>query len=244
MSSDFAIRLPEARGLSQDQEYCILTLHGQDHIVRLHDYRSIYEIPGLYERLFHDLLSCTSPQIVVQLLLDALQAAGERPADQRVLDLGAGNGLVGGGLRSAGFQFIHGLDLHREAQIAAERDRPGTYDRYLVADPRALPDSIGDELRSAEFTCLTCVAALGFGDISVSGFSNILELLPARSWVALSIKEDFLRSRSNELGRFFHRLAAGREFRIHRTHRYPHRLATDGRPLYYVCLIALYDKTE
>ena len=51
-----------------------------------------------------------------------------------MLDLGAGNGMVGEALREHGFEEITGVDITPEAGEAAERDRPGVYADYHVCD--------------------------------------------------------------------------------------------------------------
>lgn len=54
-------------GVPQDDEYCLLTMYGLTRPVRLHDYGPIFDIPGLYEYLFENLLRRSSPRIVVAL---------------------------------------------------------------------------------------------------------------------------------------------------------------------------------
>jgi 2-polyprenyl-3-methyl-5-hydroxy-6-metoxy-1,4-benzoquinol methylase len=45
--------------------------------------------------LFYDRLKCTSPHKLVSLLNRVVTNAGEAPSQLRVLDVGAGNGMVG-----------------------------------------------------------------------------------------------------------------------------------------------------
>ncbi len=50
----------------------------------------------------------------------------------RVLDLGAGNGVVGEELKKRGVSRLVGVDIITEAQAATERDRPGVInDNYF-----------------------------------------------------------------------------------------------------------------
>lgn len=68
----------------------------------------------------------------------------KKPRLLRVLDFGAGNGMMGEQVRSLIQSFQHGRlagsttitawDILPEAKAAAERDRPGVYDRYIVAN--------------------------------------------------------------------------------------------------------------
>ena len=236
-TADFEVKLPQERGLSQDQEYCFVTVDGRTRKIRFHDYDEIYAVPGLYEYLFHGLLQCRSPQLVVSLLVNELLGHGMQPAAQRVLDIGGGSGLVGAELRSAGFPVVWALDRDDWARSAAERDRPGVYDRYLVSDLKSLPEEILLELRTVAFTCFLCVAALGFDDISTEGFERFVEILPVSGWLALSFHEDLATKQTGRFASFIRRLAAEERLNILRRTRYRHRLAMDGRPIYYVSII-------
>ncbi|HEV2787182.1 MAG TPA: class I SAM-dependent methyltransferase, partial [Solirubrobacteraceae bacterium] len=131
---DYALHLPpkHARGeLDQDEEWCeVETADGQRRRIRFHDYAEIYNMPGLYERLFAERLDCTSPRVVTDLLGDAMRDAGARPERLSALDFGAGNGMVGELLAELSIGEIVGVDLLPEARDAAHRDRPGLYEAY------------------------------------------------------------------------------------------------------------------
>ena len=85
---------------------------------------AVYAVPGLYEHLFYERLKGQSPAVVSALLAEAVEAEGDDPAALPVLDLGAGNGMVGEALREHGFEEITGVDITPEAGEAVERDRP------------------------------------------------------------------------------------------------------------------------
>src|SRR5699024_9577645 len=68
---------------------------GREERIGFHDYAAIYAHPGLYEQLFHDRLKCTSPRKLSALLRDVASGGGGDPTRLRVLDVGAGNGMVG-----------------------------------------------------------------------------------------------------------------------------------------------------
>lgn len=225
----FGVQFPDACGLSQDKEYFLLTTAGVTRSIRFHDYGSIFAVPGLYEHLFEKLLHCDSPRVVVSLLTQVIHGAGQSISKQRVLDLGAGNGAVGGELRSAGFCNILALDRDENARRAAWRDQPDAYDGYFLADAGRLPDSVCGSLRAAAPTCLTCVAALGFRDAPLEAFVNVIDLLVPGGWCAVSLHEDLVDLTAD--------LLALRRVTIHRRERYRHRLAIDGRPIHYICLI-------
>lgn len=227
------------RQLSQDEEWCVVTVEGNRKRIRFHDYASIYEIPGLYERIFYDELKCSSPFRVSQLLVDVMRERGQRAEDLRVLDLGAGNGMVGDELHARGVRHFVGVDIIPEARSAAIRDRKGIYQEYLVTDMTDLSEETEQRLRAKEFNCLTTVATLGFGDIPARAFETALSLVSSPGWIAFNIKEDFLYERDESgFARLIRDLSRRQVIRIEAYRRYRHRLAIDGRPLYYVAVIA------
>ena len=187
------IRLPKTEsGVPQDREWCEVVIDGERRRVRFHDYNELYEVPGLYEGLFYETLQCCSPSVVAYLLADLLGEFGGDPGELRVLDVGAGNGMVGDELKVLGVPTIVGIDIIPEAKMAALRDRPGVYDGYHVVDLTDLPEVVEEKLRRRHFNCLTTVAALGFGDIPPQAFLKALDVIETPAWLAFNIKESFL----------------------------------------------------
>lgn len=213
-------------------------LDGEPRRIRFHDYGEIFRIPGLYEELFYRLLECDSPRTLCELLAGALEAADAEPDDLRVLDLGAGNGMVGEELRGIGVESVVGADLLPEAAEATERDRPGVYEDYVVGDFTALDAAVVEELRARRFNCLTTVAALGFGDIPPAVFTSAADLVEPDGWLVFNIKETFLGD-GDETG--FSRLIRGSvdsgALEVVAKRRYRHRLSTAGEPLHYNGLV-------
>ena len=220
--------------LSQDQEWCEVLLDEGWTRIRFHDYGDIYAVEGLYEHLFYERLRCQSPTVVADLLADAVEQAGDDPAALEVLDLGAGNGMVGEALRERGFGSITGVDITPEAGEAVERDRPGVYAAYHVCDLLDPPE----ELRRARFGAMTSVAALGFGDVPPEVFTAAFDLVEDGGWVAFTIKEDFLDRGEDDSG--FSGLITGmlRSGAIDERgrRRYRHRLDVTGDPIHYVAI--------
>ena len=91
------IRFPsvDTQSLAQDEAYFMLIEpNGTLTKLRFHDYDAIYERQGLYEQLFYDRLKCQSPEKVVSILRHAMSGEPWLFNELRVLDLGAGNGIV------------------------------------------------------------------------------------------------------------------------------------------------------
>jgi hypothetical protein len=236
-----AIHLPDVEnaGIPQDHEWCEVVVGSQRRRIRFHDYGQIYDIPGLYERLFYDRLQCCSPSRVVRLLAEVMSDLGIRPGSLNVLDLGAGNGMVGDELRSLGANKIVGVDIISEAKKATLRDRPGIYRDYFVADMTRLVTSEEDKLREQNCNCLSTVAALGFSDVPPTAFATALSLIETPGLLTFNIKEDFLKEKdSTGFTRLIRQLSREEIIQIQAYRRYQHRLSMTGRPLYYVAMVA------
>ncbi|MDQ4093835.1 MAG: methyltransferase domain-containing protein [Actinomycetota bacterium] len=238
--ADFEIRLPEAgQGLDQDEEWCEILVDGQRRRIRFHDYHEIYSIPGFYERLFYDRLKCESPRVIRRLLARVLAELGTEPGELRVLDVGAGNGIVGAELRELGAGVVYGIDIIEEAAAAAQRDRPGVYESYLVADLTELTRDEHDTLAEAGLNTMTTVAALGFDDMPPHAFAAAYNLISTPGLVAFTIKEDFVAKRGlNGFSSLIRRMLNEEAMRPLAKERYRHRLSVQGEPLYYVAFVA------
>jgi len=238
---DLEIALPPRNlSLAQDQEWCVVFWEGAWHKVFIHDYAAIYAIPGLYERLLGDVLGCRSPHTVRSLLESELARSRTRPQDLRVLDLGAGNGMVGEELADMGVTSITGLDIIDAAAGAAARDRPAVYEDYYVVDMAHLGPEDRERLLGKRPNCLVCVAALGFNDIPTGAFVNAYDLVQLGGWVTFNIKEEFLGEGDDSgFSRLLRSMTAGGALEIRARRRYRHRLGTDGSPLHYVAVVGI-----
>lgn len=230
----------EAHKLAQDEVFFYLVdPDGDKTKLRFHDYDRIYEIPGLYEQIFYDRLKCSSPVKVAEILKSAMDQTNENFTELRVLDLGAGNGLMGEALKKYGVSRMIGVDIIPEAQMATERDRPHLYDAYYVTDFCDLSETEQEELQSWSLNCLTSVAALGFGDIPPRAFIEAFNVIQSEGWVGFNIKETFLNeSDVSGFSRMIRELIFSNYLEIYHLERYRHRLSMEGEPLYYYAIAA------
>lgn len=237
----FQVEFPCDMGhsLEQDEEWCLVRDGDTERRIRFHNYDEVYTTPGLYEYLFYEKLKCDSPSVVCSLLDDAIQEADMDSSDLTVLDLGAGNGMVGEELRNLGVDSVVGVDIIPEAAEAAERDRPDAYEDYYVVDMADVPPPVKAELREKGFNCLTTVAALGFGDIPPEAFAGAFNLVRKGGWVAFNIKDAFLGDGdSSGFSDLIGRLVEEDRLDLVSTRRYRHRLSVAGDPLYYTAFVA------
>lgn len=220
--------------LHQDEVYFYLRDAKSRQRIRLHDYDRIFEVPGLYEQVVYERLKCRSPATVVEVLRDSVSQSDCHYNELRVLDLGAGNGMVGEELKKQGVARLIGVDIIPEAQVATERDRPGVYDAYYVMDFTALTDAQRAELKTWSLDCLVSVAALGFGDIPPEAFIQAFNMIGDDGWVAFNIKETFLdRTDDSGFSQLIRELLFSEYLDLYHLRRYRHRYSIEGEPLYY-----------
>lgn len=236
----YSIRFPpNEKAFAQNEEWCEVLTDGSWERIKLHDYAEIYRHPGLYEYLFQKLLRCTSPQMVARLLSDVLPDFNIHATSLRLLDLGAGNGMVGEQMRQLGIQKLTGIDIIPEAADAAERDRPGLYDDYVVADLCSLDEADSARLAATHANCLTTVSALGFGDIPPLAFQTAFNHIATPGWLVFNIKETFLSGRDlTGFARMIRAMSDRDIIQIQAYRRYSHRLSVTGKPLFYVAMVA------
>ena len=240
MKKHYRIQFPPADSekLEQDEVFFTLVVDGEPKRLRFHDYDEIYKRPGLYEQLFYDRLRSNSPEKVADLLQRSLNTVREPMTELRVLDLGAGNGMMGEVLKRKGVARLVGADIIPEARDAAYRDRPTTYDDYCVTDLTNVESDTLEQLREWSFDCLTCVAALGFGDIPPRAFFNAMKLVRTDGWLAFNIKESFL-DHADDTGfsRLIRELIFSKYLDIYHLELYRHRLSMEGTQLFYYALV-------
>lgn len=187
--------------------------------------------------MFYERLKCNSPTKVSEALRYSLSQVQENLSELRVLDLGAGNGMMGEQLRKQGVARLVGADIILEAKEATERDRLMIYDAYYVADFCKLTEEQREDLQAWSFNCLTTVAALGFGDIPAKAFIEAFNILQSKGWIAFNIKETFLDKRDESgFSTAIRELIFSEYLDVYYLERYQHRLSMEGQPLYYFAI--------
>jgi len=238
-NGDVRVYFPEVDQVEQGKEFFWVEGNGTREKVCFHDYDRIYEIPGLYEYLFYERYRCNSPEVVCSLLKEHLdETTNGDQAGLCVLDIGAGNGMVGEQLVEIGAESVVGIDIIEEAAQALERDRPELYEDYHIADLTRLPEKVESSLKEKNFNCMTVVAALGFDDIPPLAFANGYNLVSQSGWVAFNIKEDFVcEADSTGFCQLIERMVADEMLDVQKRRRYRHRFCQDGTPLYYHAVV-------
>ena len=234
------LALPDAaESYEQDAEWCVVDDGSGWRELRFHDYDEIYQVPGLYEKLFYEVLQCQSPPVVTDLLVEQMATERLDPSGVRVLDVGAGNGIVAEELRTRGVTKVVGVDIIPEAAMAAERDRPGVYDDYRVVDLTTLDVDAADEIAGGGFDALTVVAALGFGDIPPEAFTVAFDMVRTDGFVAFTIRDNFLsETDTSGFSGLIRSMMESGELEELSAVTYQHRLATTRQPVHYRAVVA------
>lgn len=202
-----------------------------------HDYAAIYREPGLYERVFVEELGMRSTFEVVRLFGAALERLGLDSAGQRVLDMGAGNGIGGQALRDLGIGSVVAVDLEPEARAAAARDRPGVYEDYVIADL----STGAEDLAGRGLTAVVALSAIGPGHVPSAALRHALGRLGPGGLFAFAVMPALLPGSDDEVGLatgypgYLATLLEGSEELVREA--YVHRRQADGSPHEAVALV-------
>ena len=107
-----------------------------------------------------------------------------------ILDVAAGNGIVGAELRKQladkpGIRSLIATDLLSSARSAALRDRPSIYDDYIVADltqPQESPIPM-----SSDVVVICAALGPGYGDLPLEAVDGAITLLREGGLLALTV---------------------------------------------------------
>lgn len=224
--------------LNQDEAYFILTEEKNSYKIRFHDYAELFKRPGLYEQLFYIRLKCASPKKVTEILEKAVKQSGDAFSELRILDIGAGNGMMGLELSKHGIARMIGVDILKEAAEATIRDYPGIYDDYYVTNLTNVDNKTKEIINSWQVNCLTSVAAIGFDDIPPKAFANGYNLISTGGWVAFNIKDTFFENKDESpFSKLIKELIFDDYFEVYHLEKYRHRISIDGKPLFYYAIV-------
>ncbi len=167
---------------------------------------------------------------------------GETLDSFRVLDIGAGSGLVGEKLYKNGITDIVGINLLEEAIDAINREQPGIYRDCYAMDMSDISKQKYSQLQKEKFNILTCGSALDFSDIPPLGFAAAYNLLVPDAWFVVNIKgvKDFFDTNSDSNGNiasFIRYLVSNKIASVTRNESYQHRIAINQRPIIYTAVL-------
>lgn len=236
----FDIQLPKtAEYNSAGEEYFFLKENGMERKIMLQDYPTLYNIPHLYEHFVLKYLKYTSPQVLSELLLEQLMQHQTDLVNRKILDIGAGSGMMAKRLKAMGAGSIIGIDIIEEAKNAALRDCPNVYDNYYAEDLANLQKDTLTILQAQNFDCLVCCSALSH--IPAAAFNTAYNLLATNGWMAINVMKDFWEDKGED--GFYGRYPWAKNsaiFDFKKQHTYIHRYRTNGdSPIDYIAIIGI-----
>jgi hypothetical protein len=238
MTAPFAVELDTSPGRRQGEERFVLHQDGGTREVVLHDYATVYSVPGLYEEVVQRRLQCASPATVADAVVEAGASLGTAPGDLRAFDLGAGNGVVGEEMTARGVTVVVGADGIPEARDAAHRDRAGMYAHYLVGE-RLEGAEVARLVREERLTALVAAGAVGEGHVPVDALGELWSTFPPGSVLALTLKDGGPETGDHDVADVESMLAGFDDTTVVVRRRFRHRLSMAGAELYYQVLAAV-----
>jgi predicted TPR repeat methyltransferase len=135
-------------------------------------------------------LQWQAPRQIAELLAAFVPESSR--ARLRVLDVGAGTGLVGEALSQLGFRLIDAFDLSGEMlKHAVAR---GLYQRCIEGNAAKLSQRV-----ESGYDALLCVGALNFGHIAANALREMQAVVRPGGLIAFSTREDYYQQESQRV---------------------------------------------
>ncbi len=235
---NYEVELPDAKSLTQGEEFFFFRQEGEEKKMKLHDYEDIYQVPFLYEKVLYDLLKCNTPNAISDLLEQAIEKSNQKPEDMKVLELGAGSGIFGEHLKNMGFGYVAGLDIYEVAKEAAYRDRPDLYDHYYVDDLTDLKPASIKDIEEKKYDVVAVASATGWGNhIPTKGFENAFQLLPEDGLFVYHVKRDDQDPECVDLCNWIDEKIEKGHLEVKAEDKCFHRYSLENEPIYYDVII-------
>jgi len=232
LPTPYAVRFPEAPAATEAVD---VRIEGRWEHVLLSDRERLLALPGLYDQLVGEMLRCRAPKQAIGLFTSVLADRDIPARHLSVIDLGAGNGVVAEELRRLGVDSVVGIDVLPQARVAADRDRWGMYDDYLVADAAELSKTDYRRLIANDPDVLVAVAPVGQHDLSTKAFATAFNAIRTGGWVVIDVRDELDHSPFAQMLRQMTQLQV---IRMEATKRYVQRLNVDGETIESVAIVA------
>jgi hypothetical protein len=193
--------------------------------------------------------------MLVSILVKCWNSRGHYP-NLRILDAGAGNGIVGAELKSqfeSNISLLIGTDILVAARSAALRDRPKVYDDYILAnliDPSIEEDAAIRSYR--DFDIAVVCAALGpaSDDMPIEALLGSLRYVKKGGLVAVTVNEYWVKNdhpTEGAWGMFLQIVEQGENTKwegmsMIKKERYKHRVNVQGHWIWYLGIV--FEKLE
>ena len=131
---------------------------------------------------FQDILvsaRCVYAKPLAESLDEAIkQVFQDRPKDGlKIIDVGAGTGLIGEELHKLGYTDLHALDISQE--MLNEAKKKNVYKKFICA---ALSEQRIPGIETGEFDALICGGTLVKGHVRSSAFVEMVRMVKMGKW--------------------------------------------------------------
>lgn len=131
-----------------------------------------------YDQELEEVFGYAAPQKAAEML------AKHAPRDARILDAGAGTGLVGQALHRLGYPRLVGLDASQGMlSKAGEKDVYQTLCRMDLGDPLPFPDAC--------FAAVISIGVFTYGHADASSFDELIRVTKPGGHIVFSLRPDF-----------------------------------------------------
>lgn len=216
---------------TQSEEVFLASIGGSPQAISMHDYKTMYGVPKLYDAMIYGMLKCRTPYELASVFKSILFTNAVDPNTLRMLEIGAGSGAFAEALRrEMPVGRIVGLDIIEAARTAAHRDRPNVYDDYIVADLCIPSKQALEAIDRLAPNCVGVASATGWGNhIPVRGFEQAFSFLSPGGWFIFHVKPndpdpecvalvEWIEKKlsageivNNQRGKLFHRLSVAKK---------------------------------
>ncbi|KAM7434026.1 Methyltransferase domain [Porites harrisoni] len=107
--------------------------------------------------------------------------------DLKIIDVGAGTGLIGTELQKLGYSNLHALDISPE--MLKEAKKRNIYKRFFCV---GLSDQQISEIQTGEFDALICAGTLLTGHIRAAAFEEMVRMVKHGGVICFNIRDNQL----------------------------------------------------
>jgi ubiquinone/menaquinone biosynthesis C-methylase UbiE len=169
--------------------------------------KGAYEVWAPHYEVQMQNLKWQAPQLCVDLLVKHLKQKNKTLSVLRVLDVGAGTGLVGLELSRLGIKQIDALDLSTHMLDQAKSKQ--VYQNIFVENAHDM-----QQIQPNQYDALICVGSLNFGHIEPSAFEQFIKVVKQDGLVAFTTREDYFQQLSKSHQENLSKISQWREIEV------------------------------
>lgn len=142
-----------------------------------------------YDKQIVQSARCVVYQPISEYFSESIQRVfQDKPKDGlKIIDAGAGTGLIGMELHKLGYTNLHALDISQE--MLSEAKKKNVYNKFICA---SLSDQRIAEIDTGEYDALICVGTLVKGHVRSSAFVEMVRMVKTDGLLCFNIRDSEL----------------------------------------------------